>query len=777
MHPVARLEPAQTVSPADIAASTATLGRYHLVRLMSSDADSAWWQAQETLQGRECLLQVWQQPPQPGLTQASWREATQALREFHHPNVLQATDAVIEEGRAVIVHAPLSGVVLSQWLADHEAMPVRQAVLVAIGLLDALAHVHDAGRVHGLVRPQVVWLDITGRALLCGFEPAGRSVDMQRLATASGLYMAPEVAAGLRADALSDVHGVGLVLYELITGRAAVSDPQPRRALERLQTEDLQLPSQLLRGPGEDGLRSLIHRALARDPLQRPASAQALRQALQDWLTPALLEGSGDTLAQRTLNTLLARLSLHGDLPVQAEAVRRVRRLAAADRVNLDEIARAVLDDVALTHKLLRMTNAAYFSSVGGGSITTVSRSIALLGFEAIRDLAGTLPQLEDLRDGAQREALADEYARCRVAGRTAARLCPTQAEEEESYIAALMQNLGRVLVQHHLPDEAAQVRQLARSQGQSEDQAARAVLGLSFEDLGVAVGRTWGLPDDLLRVMRAPASGAPVRAPERRGDWFRLLGGVGNIVASRGARDAARDLPAQQAQAIEHYATALGVQAQQIWEAAGTAAPPAAAKKDGGNGATVTLGAAKAGHIPAAAPSPVHPLSQAILDLRTAMIRQEERDACLDIAAQAVWRHLDCRQVVLVVLEPASGIFLARGVWGGDTELMRAHFRFSTSDATDAFSTLCAKGADALIRDATVPGLAAKLPAWFRTHVAAPAFMLLPISDGQRTAAALYADHAQPDGFKLSDRDLSLMRSLRDELRKLFATPERRRA
>lgn len=766
-----------TVSTAETAASTVSLGRYHLVRLMTSDLDAAWWQAHEPGGEREWLLQVWQQPPLATLTPAGWRESTQALRSLSHPNILQAVDAVVEDGHAVLVCAPLAGMVLSQWLADHDAMPVRQAVLAAIGVLDALAHAHDAGLVHGQVRPEAIWLDITGRALLGGFEPAGRVVHPSRVPTARGLYMAPEVAAGLRADARSDVHGVGLVLYEMITGRPAVSDPQPRRALERLHTDDLVLPAPVLGGPGEDVLRAIVQQALSRDPMQRPASAQALRQALQDWLAPVLLDGSADTLAQRTLNTLLARLSAHGDLPVQAEAVRRVRRLAAADRVNLDEVARAVLDDVALVHKLLRMTNAAYFSSVGGGSITTVSRSIALLGFEAIRDLAGTLPQLDGLRESARREALADEYARCRVAGRTAARLCPTQAEEEESYIAALLQNLGRVLVQHHLPDEAAQVRQLARSHGHSEDQAARAVLGLSFDDLGVAVGRTWGLPEELLRVMRPPAPGTPVRAPERRSDWFRLLGGVGNVVAQTRTRDAVRDIPPQQAQWIDHYAAALGMPAQQLWDAAGTAAPAVAtAGRAGQTPAPPPRTPSKTGRIPAAAPSPAHPLSQAILDLRTAMIRQEGRDACLDIVGQAVLRHFGCRHVVLAVLEPASGLFLARRVWGHDSDTLHTHFRFARDDAGDAFSTLCAKGADSLIRDATVPGLAAKLPAWFHTHVAAPAFMLLPIGDGQRTAAALYAGHVQPDGFRLSDRDLSLMRSLRDELRKLFTTPERRK-
>ncbi|GIX25073.1 MAG: hypothetical protein KatS3mg122_2304 [Caldimonas sp.] len=769
------------MSTVDTETPNASLGRYQLVRLMTSDVDSAWWQARDVTTERDWLLQVWQQLPLPGLTPATWREVTRAQCALSHPNIVQAVEARIEADRAVLVCAPFAGMVLSQWLADHETMPVRQAVLVAIGVLDALVHVHEAGMVHGRVRPDAVWLDITGRALLGAFEPAGRSIDPLRLNTARGLYLAPEVAAGMRADARSDVHGVGLLLYALLVGRPAVADAQPRRAVERLQSEDLSVPAGVLDQPGEAGLRSIVHAALARDPRQRPQSAQALRQALQDWLTPALLDGSGDTLAQRTLQRLLASLAQRGDLPVQAESVRRVRRLAGAEAVNLDEIARAVLDDVALVHKLLRMTNAAYFSSVGGGSITTVSRCIALLGVQALRDMAGTLPQLEDLRDSAQREALADEYARCRVAGRVAARLCPTQTAEEESYIAALMQNLGRVLVQHHLPDEAAQVRQLARSQGQSEEQAAQAVLGLSYEDLGVAVGRTWGLPEELLRVMRVPQPGSPVRMPQRRSDWFRLLGGVGNVVAGTRKRDAAREVSDQTLRWLDQYAAALGVQAQDIWDAAGTAAPPAAAMRRDPASGTATLRSGLEPPVKAslttADVSPVHPLSAALAQLRSALRRGEGREACLDIVGQAVWRHFGCRCVALIELEPTSGWFQARKVWGQFDTAWGAQFRFPRDDAADAFSALCAKGADSLIRDATVPGLAAKLPAWFRAHVAAPAFMLLPISDGQQTAAALYADHAQPNGLRLSDRDLSLMRSLRDELRKLYVAVQRTKA
>ena len=98
---------------------------------------------------------------------------------------------------------------------------------------------------------------------------------------------------------------------------------------------------------GEAQLRAIVQRALARDLQARFGSAQAMRQGLQDWLTPALLDGSADTRAGQTLNALLQRMAVQPDLPVDAAVVRRVRRLAAAERVNLGEIARAVLDDVA----------------------------------------------------------------------------------------------------------------------------------------------------------------------------------------------------------------------------------------------------------------------------------------------------------------------------------------------------------------------------------------------------------------------------------------------
>lgn len=740
-----------------------TLGRFRLLRPLWRSPTSNWWVAQDPSL-REVHLQVRHRAPWPGLNTAVWRKAAEPVMALRHSNLVTLLDASVEQGQPVAVVEPVQGLNLAQWIAEHESMAPRQAVLTVIGVLDGLAHAHAAGVVHGCIEPASLVLDVVGRPRLTEFALLPGPVDVPSLPTAGGLYLAPEVLQGAAPDVRSDLHAVGLVLYELLTGRAAVQDGQPQRAAARMLQEELNLPPGFAAATehGEAQLRTLVARCLALDPAHRYASAIELRDALQQWLAPALLEGSTDSRATQTLNNLMRRAANQPDMPVQTEVVRRVRRLAAAEKVNLDEISRAVLDDMALTQKLLRMTNAAYFSSVGGGTITTVSRAVALMGFLAVRDLAGSLPTLEDMRDRTHAAALREEYLRSRSAGRYAARLCPTQAEEEESFITAVLQNLGRTLVQFYLPEQAAQVRQLSHSQGGSEATAALSVLGMSFEELGVSVARTWGLPDGLVVAMRRPADDAPLRPPERRGDWFRLLAGLGNELTEMQLRPDRRERAARNHALVERYAKALGVTSNQIWQAA-DAAPPAKLEAE-------DVKAATASAQPSVAPAGADLLARTVYQLRAALALPYDLNALLLSAGEAVFNALQCRHVVIVLREPDSDHFSTRHAWGADAAALRQHFRFSLRDERDLFSALCSKGADTLIRDATVPTFESRLPPWYRRHVAASTFMLLPLMNGGQAVGLLYADKATPDGFKVQERELSLLRALRDEVQRAIA-------
>src|SRR5688500_16518678 len=178
----------------------------------------------------------------------------------------------------------------------------------------------------------------------------------------------------------------------------------------------------------------------------------------------------------------------------------RIQRVATSDKESLGSLANEILKDVALTNKLLRMVNTAHFTHAGGGSIMTVSRAVALVGFAGIRNMALSLVLLEHMHDKAHANQLKEEFLRSLMAGSVAGELCPVSRESEEAFIGAMFQNLGRLLTEFYFPEEARQVRaaladlaQAGRSANPAaEEGAAIGVLGISFEDLGLGVAKSW---------------------------------------------------------------------------------------------------------------------------------------------------------------------------------------------------------------------------------------------------------------------------------------------
>jgi len=116
-----------------------------------------------------------------------------------------------------------------------------------------------------------------------------------------------------------------------------------------------------------------------------------------------------------------------------------------------------ILKDVALTNKLLRLVNSAHYAR--GGSISTVSRAVHLVGFNGIRNMALSLVLLEHMQDKAHAAQLKEEFLRSLMAGSIGGELCPVVRDSEEAFIGSMFQNLGRLLAQFYFPEEANNIR------------------------------------------------------------------------------------------------------------------------------------------------------------------------------------------------------------------------------------------------------------------------------------------------------------------------------
>jgi serine/threonine protein kinase len=234
------------------------------------------------------------------------REARLAaqVRHLKHPHLCAVFDCGVHEGQPFVVMEYVPGQSLAQKLAGRQRFEdVRAAAEIARQVADALLAVHQQGIVHRDLKLGNILLDLQGRAVLTDFGLA-RSPDDEPLTTAgmrlgTAAYMAWEQAACRheQVDGRTDVCGLGLVLYRMLTGKPAHEGTR-EEVLARIAGGTPPPPPSQHRPDLDKGLEAIVLKAIACRPEDRYQSAAELRDALAAWLgpsTPAPLLGAGLT--------------------------------------------------------------------------------------------------------------------------------------------------------------------------------------------------------------------------------------------------------------------------------------------------------------------------------------------------------------------------------------------------------------------------------------------------------------------------------------------------
>jgi TolB-like protein len=244
-----------------------------------------------------------------------------ALCRLSHPNVAAVFDVGTQDDVDYLVMELIPGVGLDERLRQGP-LPVAEILPLALQLAEGLAAAHDGGIVHRDLKPANIRVTPEGRVKVVDFGLAVESspstgAEYMATMTLPGqvagtiAYMAPEVLGGARADSRSDVFALGVVLFEMATGRHPFPSTSAIELMNALASRAAPAPRSL-RAELPEGLDAVIIGSMQREPSQRPATAGDVLTALR-----ALARGETPRRAARTPSrTARARIRSLAVLPL-----------------------------------------------------------------------------------------------------------------------------------------------------------------------------------------------------------------------------------------------------------------------------------------------------------------------------------------------------------------------------------------------------------------------------------------------------------------------------
>jgi len=266
-----------------------SLGRYHILAQLGEGGMAIIYKAYDTRLERDVAIKIIRKgafPPDhvERILKRFEREA-KALARLSHPNIVKVHDYGEHEGSPYLVMEYLPSGTLKQRM--EKPIPWQEAIQILLPIAEALDYAHSQNMVHRDVKPSNILLTQRGQPMLTDFGIA-KVLDLEETQELTGTsaavgtpeYMAPEQATARTVDHRADIYALGVVLYEMVTGRKPFIADTPMAVLIKHATESLPRPKHLVPNL-PDSVEKMLLKALAKNPVDRYQSMAEMGNAFE----------------------------------------------------------------------------------------------------------------------------------------------------------------------------------------------------------------------------------------------------------------------------------------------------------------------------------------------------------------------------------------------------------------------------------------------------------------------------------------------------------------
>jgi len=285
-----------SIDDARFVAGTILAERYRIVGLLGRGGMGEVYRAEDLKLGQAVALKFL--PAKflsDGAALARFHREVRVARQVSHKNVCRVYDIGEIDGHHFLSMEYIKGEELSSFLRRIGRLPSDKAIQIARQICAGLAAAHESGVLHRDLKPSNVMIDEQGNARITDFGLAGLADEFRddEIAAGTPAYMAPEQLDGKNVTTRSDIYSLGLVLYEVFTGKKAFDAPTIGQLLDLRRSDTTPTtPSSLVQNI-DPLVERVILRCLEKEPEKRPASALQVAASLPggDPLAAALAAG------------------------------------------------------------------------------------------------------------------------------------------------------------------------------------------------------------------------------------------------------------------------------------------------------------------------------------------------------------------------------------------------------------------------------------------------------------------------------------------------------